>query len=70
MKTFSADPNTALSFDDATNAFRSWTSAELVNNQYRWSVAESKSQQLKKAEILRRVLTEGLFHAENMKRCL
>lgn len=57
MKTISADPNTALSVDDAINAFRSWTSAELLNNQYRWLVAESKSQQLKKAEILRRVLT-------------
>ena len=55
--TIPADPNTALSVDDAINAFRSWTSAELLNNQYRWLVAESKSQQLKKAEILRRVLT-------------
>jgi hypothetical protein len=40
--TIPADPNTALSVDDAIKAFRSWTSAELLNNQYRWLVAESR----------------------------
>ena len=60
--TIPADPNTALSVDDAINAFRSWTSAELLNNQYRWLVAESKSQHLKKSEILRRVLTAWVNH--------
>jgi hypothetical protein len=38
-------------------AFRPWISAELLTTQFRWLVAESKRQQVKKAEILRRVLT-------------
>jgi hypothetical protein len=48
--------NTFLSIDQAMKAFRPWISAELLKNQLRWLVAESKRQQLKKAVILRRVL--------------
>jgi len=49
--------NTFLSIDQAMKAFRPWISAELLKTQFRWLVAESKRQQVKKAEILRRVLT-------------
>jgi hypothetical protein len=52
--TISADTN--LSIDQATKAFRPWISAELLKIQFRWLVSESKSQPVKKAEILRRVL--------------
>jgi hypothetical protein len=54
--------NTSLSIDNATKAFRPWISAELLNIQFRWLVAESKSQHLKKPEILRRVLTAWVNH--------
>jgi hypothetical protein len=54
--TISTDPNTIFSVDEAINAFRSWASAELLNNQLRWLVAESRKQNRKKSEILRRVL--------------
>jgi hypothetical protein len=53
--TISAD--TFLSIDQAMKAFRPWISAELLKIQFRWLVAESKSRQVKKAEVLRRVLT-------------
>ena len=53
--TISAD--TSLSIEQAMKAFRPWISAELLKIQFRWLVAESKRQQLKKPEILRRVLT-------------
>ena len=53
--TISAD--TSLSIEQAMKAFRPWISAELLKSQFRWLVAESKSQHLKKPEILRRVLT-------------
>jgi hypothetical protein len=53
--TISAD--TSLSIASAVKAFRPWISAELLKSQLHWLIAESKSQQLKKAEILRRVLT-------------
>jgi hypothetical protein len=46
-----------LTIDQAMKAFRPWIPAELLKIQFRWLVAESKSQQVKKAEILRRVLT-------------
>ena len=49
--------DTFLSIDQAMKAFRPWISAELLKIQFRWLVAESKSQHLKKPEILRRVLT-------------
>jgi hypothetical protein len=49
--------DTPLSLTDAMKAFRPWISAELLKSQLRWLVAESKSQQLNKVEILRRVLT-------------
>jgi hypothetical protein len=52
--TISADTN--LSIDQAIKAFRPWISAELLKIQFHWLVSESKSQQVKKAEILRRVL--------------
>jgi hypothetical protein len=48
--TIPADLNMTLFVDDAINAFRSWTSTELLNNQYRWLGAESKSQSRKKTE--------------------
>jgi hypothetical protein len=54
--------DTFLSIDQAMKAFRPWISAELLKNQLRWLVAESKSQQVKKAEILRRVLTAWVNH--------
>jgi hypothetical protein len=38
-------------------AFRPWISAELLKIQFGWLIAESKSQQVKKGAILRRVLT-------------
>src|SRR4029077_7839733 len=53
--TISAD--TYLSVDQAMKAFRPCISAELLKSQFRWLVAESKSQHLKKPKILRRVLT-------------
>jgi hypothetical protein len=56
--TISAD--TSLSIEQAMKAFRPWISAELLKIQFRWLVSESKSQQVKKAEILRRVLTAWL----------
>jgi len=34
--------------DDAMKAFHPWISAELLKIQFRWLVAESKSQHLKK----------------------
>jgi hypothetical protein len=49
--------DTPLSLTDAMKAFRPWISAELLKSQLGWLVAESKSQQLNKVEILRRVLT-------------
>ena len=49
--------DTSLSVDNAMKAFRPSISAELLEVQFRWLVAESKSQHLKKPEILRRVLT-------------
>ena len=49
--------DTSLTINQAMKAFRPWISAELLKNQLRWLVAESKRQQLKKAVILRRVLT-------------
>src|ERR1700746_950176 len=49
--------DTFLSIEQAMKAFRPWISAELLTVQFRWLVAESKRQQLKKAEMLRRVLT-------------
>jgi hypothetical protein len=54
--------DTFLSIDQAMKAFCPWISAELLKNQLRWLVAESKSQQVKKAEILRRVLTAWVNH--------
>lgn len=58
--TISAD--TSLSIEHAIKAFRPWISAELLNIQFRWLVAESKSQYLKKSEILKRVLTAWVNH--------
>jgi hypothetical protein len=58
--TISSD--TSLSIDQAMKAFRPWISAELLKIQFRWLVAESKSRQVKKAEILRRVLTAWVNH--------
>ena len=55
-------PDTFLSIDQAMKAFRPWISAELLTVQFRWLVAESKSQHLKKSEILRRVLTAWVNH--------
>jgi hypothetical protein len=49
--------DTFLSIDQAMKAFRPWISAELLKSQFRWLIAESKSRQVKKAEVLRRVLT-------------
>ena len=49
--------DTSLSIAYAMKAFRPWISAELLTIQFRWLVAESKRQQVKKAEILRRVRT-------------
>ena len=43
-------------------AFRPWIAAELLEIQFRWLIAESKSQHLKKSEILRRVLTAWVNH--------
>lgn len=57
---YSADAT--LSVDDAIKAFRPWISAELLNNQLRWLVAESRSQNRKKPEILRRVLVAWANH--------
>jgi hypothetical protein len=54
--------DTFLSIDQAMKAFRPWISAELLTVQFRWLVAESKRQQLKKPEILRRVLTAWVDH--------
>ena len=54
--------DTFLSIDQAMKAFRPWISAELLRIQFRWLVAESKSQKVKKAEILRRVLTTWVDH--------
>jgi hypothetical protein len=54
--------DTSLSIDLAMKAFRPWISAELLNIQFGWLVAESKSQHLKKSEILRRVLTAWVNH--------
>jgi len=54
--------DTSLSIENATKAFRPWISAELLKIQFRWLVAESKSQHLKKSEILRRVLTAWVNH--------
>ena len=54
--------DTFLSIDQAMKAFRPWISAELLNIQFRWLVAESKSQHLKKSEILWRVLTAWVNH--------
>jgi hypothetical protein len=54
--------DTFLSIDQAMKAFRPWISAELLKVQFRWLVAESKSQQVEKAEILRRVLTVWVNH--------
>lgn len=54
--------DTFLSIDQAMKAFRPWISAELLTRQYRWLVAESKRQHLKKPEILRRVLTARVNH--------
>jgi hypothetical protein len=54
--------DTSLTIDQAIKAFRPWISAELLRIQFRWLVAESKSQKVKKAEILRRVLTAWLNH--------
>jgi len=54
--------DTFLSIDQAMKAFRPWISAELLTVQFRWLVAESKSQKVKKAEILRRVLTTWVDH--------
>jgi hypothetical protein len=52
----------SLSMDHAMKAFRPSISAELLNIQFRWLVAESKSQHLKKSEILKRVLTAWVNH--------
>jgi hypothetical protein len=54
--------DTFLSIDQAMKAFRPWISAELLTIQFRWLVAESKRQHLKKPEILRRVLTAWVNH--------
>jgi hypothetical protein len=54
--------DTFLSNDQAMKAFRPWISAELLTIQFRWLVAESKRQQVKKAEMLRRVLTARVNH--------
>jgi hypothetical protein len=54
--------DTFLSIDQAMKAFRPWISAELLKVQFRWLVVESKSQQVEKAEILRRVLTAWVNH--------
>jgi hypothetical protein len=53
-------PDTFLSIDQAMKAFRPWISAELLKTQFCWLVAESKSQHLKKSEILRRGLSAWL----------
>jgi hypothetical protein len=49
--------DTFLSIEQAMKAFRHSISAELLEIQFRWLVAESKRQHLKKPEILGRVLT-------------
>jgi hypothetical protein len=54
--------DTFLSIDQAMKAFRPWISAELLTVQFRWLVAESKRQRVKKAEILRSVLTAWVNH--------
>jgi hypothetical protein len=54
--------DTFLSIDQAMKAFRPWISAELLKIQFGLLVAESKRQQVKKAEILRRVLTAWVNH--------
>ena len=54
--------DTSLTIDQAMKAFRPWISAELLTIQFRWLVAESKRQQVKKAEILRSVLTAWVNH--------
>ena len=46
-----------LSVEQAMKAFRPSISAELLEIQFRWLVAESKRQHLKKPEILGRALT-------------
>ena len=54
--------DTSLSIEQAMKAFRPLISAELLKIQFRWLVAESKSQHLKKSEILRRVLAAWVNH--------
>ena len=54
--------DTFLSIDEAMKAFRPWISAELLTVQFRWLVAESKRQRVKKPEILRHVLAAWVDH--------
>jgi hypothetical protein len=54
--------DTFLSIDQAMQAFRPWISAELLTVQFRWLVAESKRQRVKKPEILRHVLAAWVDH--------
>jgi hypothetical protein len=48
--------NATLSPADATKAFRPWISAELLKNQVRWLVRQSRRQNRKKNDILKDVL--------------
>jgi hypothetical protein len=54
-----------LSIDDAMKAFRPSISAELLNRHLRWLVTESRSQNLEKPDILRRVLIARVSHHPN-----
>ena len=48
--------NATLSPADATKAFRPWISAELLKDQFRWLVTQSRRQNRKKIDILKEVL--------------